>query len=1340
MATLTTIENPFDPFNSKVVTEIESGKPIYSSIKGFHCYFDVAVSLNGQLTDDFEYVLKEDDHIGFLAIPQGGDGKNPWAAVAMVALMVAAPYAGAFAGIVFGSTLAASVVTAGVMIGGGMLINSLLPPPTPDLGGLSGNGLQDSPTYSWAETQNPMSEGNALPLVYGKTRMTPLVISQYVEVYDDKQYLNILYALNDGEILSVTDIEINGNPLAYYDNVTSSVRLGTNTQTLIPSFDNTRIDNAVSVRLTTTETIRTTTNNAVSGLSIVIAATGGLYYANDTGGLDSRTVALEIKYRESGGLWVTIPSTSISGATNNTIREVFTVNDLAPATYDVSVRRTVVESTAVRTREAVYFEALTEIIYDDFTYPNTALLAIRALATDQLSGSTPRVTCVVDRGSGLSNPALAAKNIIQLIGGSVNTEKFTEWETFCNTEAFTCNIVFDSGSTVRDALNAVSLLGRATVIPIGAEYVPIIDKPEALPTQRFLFGMGNIATDSFEESYLPLADRTNIVEMTYFDENLGYERQSIEVYQNGFDESIDTARRAAITLFGCVNRRMAIRYARFLLNKNRYLTNTVTFEADMDAIACSIGDVIDVAHDVPQWGYSGRITSITDTLAGPSLWVFEAGVYVDGVFIDGSTLVPTITLDRELTFEAGVTYYFTVKFDDDDSRETVQIMSPVAVTTNELFNLTGFSKPLTAMMNYSFGTPDRETKQFRVSEITRSSDQKRKITAIEYITEVYEDSGDAIPAINSSSLASVTALQATSYYKTDINGVSENVVDLTWIGVGIGWNVFSRIQGELSWVFEGYTTRSSFKITGVPSGTYEYRVGDKIATLAVAELPAAPSITNVVPSPRYTGVQFELTYTVFPEFSHVEVWEATLAQTILDAVLVGTTDSKIYQRYGLGVVDSRNYWFRIVDIYGNKGLYFGAVVGSTSTNITNILLDLKAQQGNPAYLPALSDILITGFVAGVPSLGLSGDLFIDGTVSANALAVMGLSTFVDDIGASGGTTIFRQPLEPSLDLVEGDLWYDTDDNNRVYWYDGIDFVEVSQDAAQAINNNATTILGSKITTGSIYAAQIATGTLTADKIAANTITAAQIAANTITSTQLTTGIALIDFSAQSTNYSWNAGNPIGFGLFSTGDTASGQAYNIVGGSIYGAELTGSTLNIEDINLKDALGTTISSHFSGRGRVSLDSPTLPKVMSIFFDFYAGDDNRISAFKTLETGSYLSIGSEADSASFGVIQRDGMEFLFTSDDSTITCGFYAGGDLIGSTTSISGDPDSHLGVGFSRFTDNIGGDTYSYYIHTKSVITAYELNGNGYLEMRFTSDTTMGTFLSQGFKLDYSISNM
>lgn len=1274
MAKLTTIGNPFDPMNSRDIKEIESGKPIYAVIDGFYCHFDVVVSLNGHITQDYEYIIKDEDHIGFVAVPSGGGGKNPFATIAMVALMVAAPYAGAYAGVMWGTAGAAMIstaVTAGVMIGGGMLINSLLPPPSPDFSN-SIDGMRSSATYNWDNVSNPYNEGMTLPIVYGKAKIVPPIISQYVETVGSKQYLNVLYALNDGEIATVSDITINNNTITYYTDVETHIRLGTNTQALIPSFDNIRIDTPVNAKLGTLETIRQTSYNHVEALNIVVTAPSGLYYANDAGGLDNRNVDLEIKYRKVGetawnnlsnmssstnlsnsiviDLKITttstteiLSSTSISGASNSNIRATFKIENLAPAQYEISVRRLSDESTSARTHDSVYFETFTEIIYDDFTYPNTALMAIRALATDQLSGSMPAVSCVVDRGFGMSNPALASKNFLTTLGAKINAESFLAWETWCNTKAIEIGLVLDTDVGAADTKNILGVLGHANMVEIAQEYFAIIEKEESLATQRFLFTMGNIIKDSYEENYLPLADRSNVVEITYYDKTLGYERQSIELYQRGFDESVDTIRKTSISFPGCVNREDAIRKGRELLNKNRYLTKTISFDADADAMVCTMGDLIDTAHDLPAEGVSGRI--INTALNDPTTWVFNDGVFIDGVFIDETTY-NLIKIDREVTLEAGVVYHLTVKFNSDDSRETVQIVSNTTVTTDTLPTPAGFSKPLEDYMLYSIGEANMVSKLYRILTISKSSDQRHKISAIEYIPEVYGDSTDAINVVTISSLASVSSLLVVSRFATDIKGVSTNIVDLSWIGQGIGWNVYSRPLGSTSWSFEGYTTTASYQIIGVRAGNYEYKVGDKVEAVIVDALPSAPSLTNVIMHPRYTGVQFELTYdNLFDGFDHVEVWEASLAQTINDAVLIGTTTSKVYQRYGMAITDSRKYWFRIVDVYSNTGLFYGPVVGSTSTDITAIMTDLKLQQGTPQYLPTLSDILIAGYVSGVTSLGIDGNLFVDGTVTANK------------IGAQEVQTVH---LKTGIAILDG-------------YMSSSDFLVLGGDGFRLKSNAAGTY-----TDPTIYGAYIRGCEISSDSFVANSISGDKLVVDT----------AWIGGILQSSDFTTIGGAGFRLKTNAASTYADPDIYGayIRGGTVDGVTINASTINIRNLNLTNDSEYSVAPFFSSVFNYSYNSAS-PYTITFSSDVYSYDSTNVTTYKTIGTsGTSISF---ATNGSAGIASpKAGFIAIFKSVYALAPQVYVKSGTSTeGSKTSswANGTTYELAGIGFQMYND-------------------------------------------------------
>lgn len=58
---------------------------------------------------------------------------------------------------------------------------------------------------------------------------------------------------------------------------------------------------------------------------------------------------------------------------------------------------------------------------------------------------------------------------------------------------------------------------------------------------------------------------------------------------------------------------------------------------------------------------------------------------------------------------------------------------------------------------------------------------------------------------------------------------------------------------------------------------------------------------------------------------------------------------------------------------------------------------------------------------------------------------------------------------------------------------------------------------------------------------------------------------------ESSNYDWNGGTPIGFGLFSAGDLDSGSSYNIVGGSIFGANTKGAIIRSGWVDYLDGFG-------------------------------------------------------------------------------------------------------------------------------------------------------------------------
>jgi hypothetical protein len=113
--------------------------------------------------------------------------------------------------------------------------------------------------------------------------------------------------------------------------------------------------------------------------------------------------------------------------------------------------------------------------------------------------------------------------------------------------------------------------------------------------------------------------------------------------------------------------------------------------------------------------------------------------------------------------------------------------------------------------------------------------------------------------------------------------------------------------------------------------------------------------------------------------------------------------------------------------------------------------------------------------------------------------------------ADGKNTVFYQTSSPATSgRTVGDVWFDTDDDNKMYYWNGSAWT-AKQFGADALAANSVT--ADKILARAITAAKIATNTITANEIASNTITANEINvqdlfAQDITATGSITGMGI----------------------------------------------------------------------------------------------------------------------------------------------------------------------------------------------------------------------------------------
>ena len=924
--------------------------------------YEVILSKNSIIMDEpFEIV--EGDIINVMFVPQGGGGgKSILGTIAMIAVAVFAPQfamgtgvfgaEGALAGYGLGLTgFTGSLVAGGIMLAGSLLINAVFGAAIPT-SSLNMDSFENSVTYSWDESYNQFKQSIPVPKVFGTHKITPPLISKYIETIDNKQYFNGLYAVNDGLISNLTDIKINDESIDNFDNVTIQVRNGANVQGLISNFGNTFSDRSVNKKLTTDWADTETNGNQATGLNTVLVFPRGIFYANDSGGLSTHSVKVVLEYSRDNVNWTrfggdttitgywyyvdwegdisqwdnyngkyitrvsrlpadairygkdkweqwyytptySLPYTTISGAETSTIRKTFKLNYLPPSKYYVRVRFYEAPPTTSRYGSDCYLEYITEEVGDDFTYPNTALISVRALATDQLSGGNPKISCIVSANS--SNPALICKQMLLEAGISSDRilPSFTEWEAHCNAMGYACNIVFDASMNLRKALDIVSTLGRASVVQFGSKFEAIMDRAEAIPVQSFTFGMGNILKDSFKQQFLPILDRANVIEITYYDANLDYDATIVEVSNTNYD-SVAEENRTAVTLVGCTSRTQAIKHARYMLNCNRYLTEIITLEADKDSLVCKYGDIVRVSHDVPQYGFSGRIISCTTT---------------------------SITLDREIPIIYGVSYYVQIRDINNNVYE-----HPVhwkATGDYDTFDfVTPISTPYSQYDNYAFGEIGKASKLYRVLKIGTSSDLTRTLSLLEYNEDVYNDEGDIdVPEI---SVLGLSSLRATDYIRYAKDGSIETVMQLAWSGASIQYTVSYKKATDTAYTsVKVYDNNIDLIVDDV---AYEIIVTDtqgmSASLLYSVQGKTIPpeDVTNLVCTE--SGNIFTLTWDYIPpvDFKEFVIY--------LASVEVGRTSSKTFSYKSLGL-DTKTFTVKAIDTTNN--LSSGVSVAKTAS-------------------------------------------------------------------------------------------------------------------------------------------------------------------------------------------------------------------------------------------------------------------------------------------------------------------------------------------------------------------------------------------------------------------------
>ena len=322
----------------------------------------------------------------------------------------------------------------------------------------------------------------------------------------------------------------------------------------------------------------------------------------------------------------------MSDGKRNAVRKSFRSGQLPRGAYDIAIKRLTADSVVETVSDDVYITDINEIQYDDLAMPYTAMLGVKMRLYEQLSG-LPKITFLA-RGVSMHvnrlarnanepagrnwyyeysvNPAWIIWDILTntRYGGGMKSDRldliaFQDFADYCDTERLFWNGPIDSQvKNVWDAVQLVARVGHGQLVGKGTGYTLVIERAA---TPVMMFSVANMIEGTFKETWLPVADRANEIEVTYFDRLDNYKQRTIKVYDPTALSAGRPARNSAVTLYGVTDYDRAYKEGLFQLNLNRYILQTVEFGAPLEALACTVGSLVYVQHDMPQWGYAGRL-------------------------------------------------------------------------------------------------------------------------------------------------------------------------------------------------------------------------------------------------------------------------------------------------------------------------------------------------------------------------------------------------------------------------------------------------------------------------------------------------------------------------------------------------------------------------------------------------------------------------------------------------------------------------------------------------------------------------------------------------------------
>lgn len=747
-----------------------------------------------------------------------------------------------------------------ILLSVGSAIYSFVARPNAPSFGKRGKEEEKIPQFDGVQTS--VGPGRPIPVILGEVRAGGHIIESFTSVKFNvlpdsvtgvslqpevntqvprSQRLNTRIAWCHGPIESISDIEIDGNPVENIKGIAFQSKRGSLIEAAPYGFAEAKNQRSIDTAVTQAGGAHTERTVAqVDTVEVGLNFTNGLAKINNKGKLRNRDIVVVFSYKKAADVsYTTFKSVTISGATRSPMDFWVRFPNLDQAQYDIRVERTTADNTDPAITDAFTWEFLTEVRSNTRAYPGiaeTGFLQIPQEQTRAPANYTARIRGLNDvriyssansyHTSYSRNPAWCFMRLATdpvwgpgrffTYEDSFVISDFIEWAAHCREmvdngqgrQEERCHIGLELKQqvAVEEMAEIFSIAGDAEVYLEGDKWRVAINKPQS---REMNFNEGNYLADSCIWRFVDTSERANRMVGSFINENSNYQEDKVAI--TDVEAAVGQTQLTSDVVMRGVNRPSQVaRYLNKVINFNRLSDEALELAAGVKAMDLKIGSIVGIA-----------------TASGSQ-------VIATGRILDVKVDKLSFRIDRGITLSSGTSYALTIIYQDKTS-DTLAVSGIFDDFTDwvQVANSLWTQNPLPGD-KYVIGVASQTAiQEFRIEDISLAPDLTRTFRATKY-TPAIHDITLATEFVNVQRIYSTDAmpeavqnLTLKSRESQDSGSDSVDVIDVGWTlssGVVARYDVWFREVGTINWIYAGSSEGSTFTIQSEIDDGSSYQV------------------------------------------------------------------------------------------------------------------------------------------------------------------------------------------------------------------------------------------------------------------------------------------------------------------------------------------------------------------------------------------------------------------------------------------------------------------------------------------------------------------------------------